>query len=147
PDALTQVLRFLRARTRGRLRCVFGSAGERDRAKRPMQGRVAAELADYFVIADEDPRLEDRDQIIAGIAQGALDAGAVEGRDLARVPDRAEAIRVAVAGAQRGDTVLLAGKGHERSIITARSGQLVTTPWDERAAARTALAELGYTPK
>ncbi len=144
PDALTQVLRHLRQRTKGRLICVFGSAGERDRAKRPMQGRVAAELCDYFVLTDEDPRLEDREQIIDEIAQGALAAGAVEGRDFARMPDRRAAIAAALRRAQPGDTVLLAGKGHERSIISAVDGRLHAFPWDERAVALEELHRLGY---
>lgn len=144
PDALTQVLRHLRQRTKGKLICVFGSAGERDRAKRPMQGRVAAELSDYFVLTDEDPRLEDREQIIDEIAQGALAAGAVEGRDFARMPDRRAAIAAALRRAQPGDTVLLAGKGHERSIIGAVDGRLHAFPWDERAVALEELRRLGY---
>ena len=151
PDSLTQVLTFLRPLTTGRLIVVFGSAGERDRAKRPMQGRVAAQLADYAIFADEDPRLEDRHQIIADIAQGATEAGAKEGERFARIPDRRAAIAAAFARAQPGDTVLLAGKGHEQSILGAGGpsggraiGRPHTFPWDERAVARQVLAKLGY---
>ncbi|MBI3974535.1 MAG: UDP-N-acetylmuramoyl-L-alanyl-D-glutamate--2,6-diaminopimelate ligase [Chloroflexi bacterium] len=144
PDALRQVLTFLRPITPGKLIVVFGSAGERDREKRPMQGRVAAELADYSILTEEDSRLEDRDQIIAEIAAGALAAGAVEGRQFERVPDRREAIGVALRQAAPGDTVLLAGKGHENSIIGARDGRLDTIAWDEREVARGELRKLGY---
>jgi UDP-N-acetylmuramoyl-L-alanyl-D-glutamate--2,6-diaminopimelate ligase len=107
-------------------------------------GRIAAERADYFILTDEDPRLEDRHQIIAEIAQGALDAGAVEGHQFARIPDRRQAIAEALARARRGDTVLLAGKGHEKSIIGARDGQLHSIPWDEASVAREELRRLGY---
>jgi UDP-N-acetylmuramoyl-L-alanyl-D-glutamate--2,6-diaminopimelate ligase len=144
PDALGQALSTLRRQTAGRLIAVFGSGGERDRAKRPLMGHVAAEQADYFVLTDEDPRLEDRQQILAEIAAGATDAGAVEGRQFERSPDRREALRVALARALPGDVVLLAGKGHEQSIIGAAGGRLSVSAWDERQEARTALRELGY---
>jgi UDP-N-acetylmuramoyl-L-alanyl-D-glutamate--2,6-diaminopimelate ligase len=144
PDSLTQVLDFLRPLTPGRLIVVFGSAGERDRTKRPWMGRIAAERADHFILTDEDPRLEDRHQIIAEIAQGALDAGAVEGRQFTRIPDRRQAIAAALAQARPGDTVLLAGKGHEKSIIGALDGRLHSIPWDEASVAREELRRLGY---
>ncbi len=144
PDALAQALAALRRQTPGKLIAVFGSAGERDRAKRPLMGRVAFEGADYFVLTDEDPRLEDRQQILEEIATGALAAGAGEGRQFARIADRTEAIDAALRRAGPGDAVLLAGKGHEHSIIGARSGQLHTLPWDEREAARESLRRLGH---
>jgi UDP-N-acetylmuramoyl-L-alanyl-D-glutamate--2,6-diaminopimelate ligase len=144
PDSLTQVLTFLRPLTRGRLIVVFGSAGERDRDKRPWMGRIAALLADYAIFADEDPRLEDREQIIAEIAKGAMEAGAKEDEHFARVADRRMAIAAAFQRAQPGDTVLLAGKGHEQSIIGALDGKLHTFPWDERTVAREELRKLGY---
>jgi UDP-N-acetylmuramoyl-L-alanyl-D-glutamate--2,6-diaminopimelate ligase len=144
PDSLTQVLTFLRSLTRGRLIVVFGSAGERDRDKRPWMGRIAALLADYAIFADEDPRLEDREQIITEIAKGATEAGAKEGEHFARIPDRRAAIAAAFQRAQPGDTMLLAGKGHEPSIIGALDGQLHTFPWDERTVAREELRKLGY---
>jgi UDP-N-acetylmuramoyl-L-alanyl-D-glutamate--2,6-diaminopimelate ligase len=144
PDALTQVLSALRRQTPGRLIVVFGSAGERDRAKRPWMGRLAAELADFFVVTDEDPRLEPREVILAEIAAGARKAGAVEGGRFLLIPDRGEAVFAALERARPGDTVLLAGKGHERSLIGALDGELHTFPWDESAAARAALRRLGY---
>jgi UDP-N-acetylmuramoyl-L-alanyl-D-glutamate--2,6-diaminopimelate ligase len=144
PDSLTQVLTFLRSLTPGRLIAVFGSAGERDREKRPWMGRIAAQLADYVVITEEDSRLEDRDAIIAEIAAGAVAAGGVEGQTFERVPVRRDAVAAALGRARPGDTVLLAGKGHEKSIIGARNGALHTIEWDERVAAEAALRELGY---
>ena len=144
PDSLARVLAFLRPRTAGKLITVFGSAGQRDRAKRPWMGRIAAQRADYFVLTDEDPRLEDRHQILAEIAAGAAAGGAVEGRQFERIPDRRRAIAAAFARAAAGDTVLLAGKGHERSILGAAGGALRSFPWDERAVARQELEQLGY---
>ncbi|PZR84370.1 MAG: UDP-N-acetylmuramoyl-L-alanyl-D-glutamate--2,6-diaminopimelate ligase [Candidatus Aeolococcus gillhamiae] len=137
-DSLEKVLTELRAATAGRLRVVFGSAGERDVEKRPAMGEVAASLADVVVVTDEDPRSEDRVAICEQIAAGAERAGARRGDTLHVIPDRAEAIRYALAGAEAGDTVLFAGKGHESSIVTAAG----TVPWDERAVVVDALRRL-----
>jgi UDP-N-acetylmuramoyl-L-alanyl-D-glutamate--2,6-diaminopimelate ligase len=137
-EALRTVLRELRPATRGQLWAVFGSAGRRDVEKRPEMGRVAAELADRIVVTDEDPREEDRLAIIEQIAAGARESGRHrEGDTLMIVPDRADAIRFALGNAAPGDTVLLAGKGHESSLIL-RDGP---TPWDERGAAEAALRD------
>jgi UDP-N-acetylmuramoyl-L-alanyl-D-glutamate--2,6-diaminopimelate ligase len=144
PDSLSEVLRFLRRQTSGKLLCVFGSAGERDREKRPLMGRIAARQADYFILTDEDPRREDRQQILAEIAAGASAGGAMQGRHFECIADRGEAIRAALRRAGAGDTVLLAGKGHEQSIIGAVDGRLHVQPWDERQVARESLRELGY---
>ena len=141
PESLTKVLTLLRSlNPDGRVIVACGSAGERDVAKRPMQGAVCTELADYSIFTTEDPRMEDPDEIIAQIGEGARRRGAREGSDYARITERMEAVRAAVGRAQPGDVVLLAGKGHERSIIWG----LDKRPWDEPAAARQALAELGY---
>lgn len=141
PDSLDKVLRLLRKlRPNGRLLVVFGSAGERDAIKRPLQGRVAAELADIAIITNEDPRFENADAIIQEIANGAYAAGGVDGQTVHCVTERREAIALAFEQAQRHDTVLLAGKGHERSIIW--NG--VKHPWDEAAVARDELAKLGW---
>jgi UDP-N-acetylmuramoyl-L-alanyl-D-glutamate--2,6-diaminopimelate ligase len=138
-DSLHKVLSVLRPLTRGRLIAVFGSAGERDRQKRPLMGAVAARLADFFVLTDEDPRLEDSGAIIAEIAAGACAAGAREGQDFVRIADRREAIRAAVRAARPGDVVLLAGKGHETTIEAGGQGQ----PWDEAGVARALLRDEG----
>ncbi|HEX6122792.1 MAG TPA: UDP-N-acetylmuramoyl-L-alanyl-D-glutamate--2,6-diaminopimelate ligase [Ktedonobacterales bacterium] len=139
PDSLEKMLRSLRAFTAGRLIVLFGSAGERDRAKRPLMGAVAARLADLSVITDEDPRFEDPAAIRAEIAAGALAAGGREGQTFWCIADRQEAIAVALGLARTGDTVLLAGKGHERTQLTQRGPQ----PWDEAAIARAALSACG----
>ncbi len=136
PASLELVLRALRPLTPGRLIAVFGSAGERDRAKRPMMGRIAATHADFFVLTDEDPRGEDRAAILAEIAAGAAAAGARQGTHFLCCPDRRTAIRRAFERAAAGDTVLLAGKGHEQSIII--NGR--SHPWDDRAVARELLS-------
>jgi UDP-N-acetylmuramoyl-L-alanyl-D-glutamate--2,6-diaminopimelate ligase len=135
--ALALALYELRSATPGRLWVVFGSAGERDRAKRAEMGRLAAQLADQVVVTSEDPRGEDADAIIEEICAGAIAAGAEEGANLRRLTDRAAAVRLAIRGAIPGDTVLLAGKGHERSILTAAG----SVPWNERAAAEVAIRE------
>ncbi len=134
-DSLEKVLTELRAATPGRLWAVFGSAGERDVEKRPAMGEVAGRLADMVVVTDEDPRNEDRLAICEQIAAGAERAGARRGDTLHLIPDRAEAIAFAIAGAADGDTVLCAGKGHESSIVTA----VGSIPWDEREVVMDAL--------
>lgn len=140
-DSLEKVLNVLRPLTSGRLIAVFGSAGDRDRVKRPAMGEVAARLADFAIITDEDPREEDAASILREIAVGAEGAGAREGEQFFCVVGRREGIGAAFARAQPGDTVLLAGKGHEQSIIIGKE----KFPWDDRTAARDALRELGYT--
>lgn len=135
PDSLEKVLAILRPLTPGKLMVVFGSAGERDLQKRPIMGRIAAQMADFFVITDEDPREEDRERILQDIAAGAKAIGKREGQDFLCIADRTQAIAEAFARARVGDTVLLAGKGHEQSIIMGRE----KLPWDDRRAAREAL--------
>jgi UDP-N-acetylmuramoyl-L-alanyl-D-glutamate--2,6-diaminopimelate ligase len=105
-----------------------------------MMGRVAGERCRLVVVTDEDPRSEDRGAILDAIAEGAEHVGRQRGHDLLLVPDRAMAIAEAIDLARPGDVVLLAGKGHERTIETA-DGALA---WDEAAAARAALHALGY---
>jgi UDP-N-acetylmuramoyl-L-alanyl-D-glutamate--2,6-diaminopimelate ligase len=138
PGAFRKLFPWIRAHTTGKVTAVFGSAGERDREKRPLQGKAAAELCDTVIITDEDPRGEDRMLIIEQIAAGC--DGKRRGDDLFLVPDRTEAIRLAVSRAAPGDTILLLGKGHEGSII----GPKGPMPWDERAEARSALRSLGF---
>ena len=124
----------------GGLIVVFGSAGERDTAKRPVMGRIAGERCRLVVVTDEDPRGEDRDAINEAIARGAEAAGRRRGHDLLVIADRRAAIEAAFERARPGDVVLLAGKGHERSII-GPSGPL---PWNERAEAEAALRRSGF---
>ncbi len=108
PDALRQVLASLRGHVSGRLICVFGCGGERDRGKRSQMGSVARELADWVIVTDDNPRGEPSAQIIADILSGIDVADAVHVE-----PDRAKAIRIALAAAGSDDLVLVAGKGHE----------------------------------
>lgn len=140
PASLEKVLTLLRPLTAGRLIAVFGSAGERDREKRPKMGEVAARLADEFVITQEDPRLEDPQAILREIESGAVSAGARAGEDYVVVPDRSEAVAAAIDRAREGDTVVLLGKGHESSIIIGDR----KIPWDEAGAARAAIRSRGF---
>jgi len=143
PASLTTVLDLLApsaAARGGGVIAVFGSAGERDTAKRPQMGRIAGERARLVVVTDEDPRGEDRDAILDEIARGAEAAGRRRGHDLLLIADRRAAIAAAFDAARPGDIVLLAGKGHERSII-GPDGEL---PWHERTVAEELLIELGH---
>ncbi|MEX1156340.1 MAG: UDP-N-acetylmuramoyl-L-alanyl-D-glutamate--2,6-diaminopimelate ligase [Chloroflexota bacterium] len=140
PDAIEKVLRVLRPVTAGRLAVVFGSAGERDTTKRAVMGRIAAELADLAYVTDEDPRGEDREAINEAIADGARAAGSRDGENLWVINDRRSAIAAAIGRAGVGDTLLLAGKGHEHNMLTA-SGSIW---WDEAEVARQELRAAGY---
>lgn len=138
PPALTSALRAL-AGAAPRLIVVVGAAGDRDPAKRGPLGAAAVAGADLAVFTEEDSRDESVHDILATMAAGAAAAGAVEGDRYLLEPDRSRAIRLALRHARPGDLVLLAGKGHERTLERAEE----TLPWDEVAEARRALAELG----
>lgn len=140
PEALQTVLGLLRPVVSGQMIAVFGSAGERDREKRSRQGEIAARHCEFFVITDEDPRLEDREAILAEIAAGAERAGKRAGQDFLCIADRRQAIRTALERAGAGDLVALLGKGHEGCIFYADH----VLPWDEAGVARQLLHEMGY---
>ena len=106
PDALEKTLKALRPLTAGRLWCVFGAGGGRDRGKRPLMGGIAASLADAVIVTSDNPRNEDPAEIIADILSGMPPGQSA-------IVDRAQAIRAAILGAAAGDVVLIAGKGHE----------------------------------
>jgi UDP-N-acetylmuramoyl-L-alanyl-D-glutamate--2,6-diaminopimelate ligase len=106
PDALEKVLQALREHTPGKLVCVFGCGGDRDRGKRPQMGRIAEQLADVVILTNDNPRHEDPVSIINEIASGMQTTPSA-------VPDRVQAIRAALSEARVGDIVLVAGKGHE----------------------------------
>lgn len=137
-DSLSKVLRTLRAARPARLIVVFGSAGERDASKRAPMGKVAAQLADFSIFTNEDPRGEDPETILSEIAAGAEQAGARESHDYLRIADRRKAINEAFRRGRPNDIILLAGKGHERSIQLAE-GEI---PWNEVEVARELLREL-----
>ena len=138
--AVLEILAPVAAARGGGLIAVFGSAGERDIDKRAMMGRIAGERCRLVIATDEDPRGEDREAILDEIARGAEGAGRRRDRDLLLIADRPAAIAEAFERARPGDIVLLAGKGHERSII----GPDGPVPYDERQSALAALARLGF---
>ena len=107
PDALEKALAALREHTGGRLWCVFGCGGDRDRGKRPLMGRIAESLADRVIVTDDNPRHESPDQIVEEIVAGMRVRPKI-------IRDRIEAIRIALSEAGHDDTVLVAGKGHEQ---------------------------------
>jgi UDP-N-acetylmuramoyl-L-alanyl-D-glutamate--2,6-diaminopimelate ligase len=134
PDALENVLVAVRGFTAGRVVTVFGCGGDRDRGKRPQMGRIAAALSDRVIVTSDNPRTEDPDAILTDVLAGAPDDGKT-----AAIPDREEAIRAAIDEAVPGDTVLIAGKGHEeyQEILGVRH------PFNDRKAAEAALADRG----
>jgi len=137
PNALREALRAARIMTKGQLIAAFGSAGLRDRAKRRMMAEISIELADRTLLTAEDPRTEPLEAILEEMAAGAAARGGVEGESFWRVPDRGQAIRLALQIAQPGDVVIVCGKGHEQSMCFGE----VEHPWDDRVAVRAALAE------
>lgn len=135
PASLEKILTLLRSLTTdGNVIVVSGSAGERDVAKRPLQGKVMADLADIVVITSEDPRNENPANILSDIAAGVEDRST----EIHVIEDRREAIALAFNRAAPGDVVLLAGKGHETSIIWG----FEHLPWDEAAVARDLLENM-----
>jgi len=135
PDSLENVLRAARRLTGGKLISVFGCGGDRDREKRPRMGRIGAELSDLAVVTSDNPRSEDPEAIIAEVVAGS-------GPDTEGVrvePDRRVAISVALAAAEPGDVVVIAGKGHEQGQEF-KDGRVI--PFDDREVAREELETL-----
>lgn len=124
PEAVEAVLTALRPVTAGRLVVVLGAGGDRDRGKRPLMGEVAARLADVVIVTDDNPRSEDPAAIRAEVMAGTRDGAA----EVTEIGDRREAIAAAVGLARGGDTVVVAGKGHERGQEVAG----VVHPFDDR---------------
>lgn len=139
-DAVRKVLEVLRDVTSGRLIIVIGAAGERDPGRRFGVARAAAEGADFAVFTNEDPRSEDPAAIVREIGRHAESAGKARGRDFVEIEDRREAIAEALSRAKAGDLVVVAGKGHEKSIVYGQEAR----PWDDRIVTREELAKLGY---
>jgi UDP-N-acetylmuramoyl-L-alanyl-D-glutamate--2,6-diaminopimelate ligase len=140
PAALDALLSWLRAATTGRLLVVFGCGGERDAAKRPEMGRIVVTAADRAFVTSDNPRSEDPEKILDEIVAGARAVPGGEIRTI-RIADRRAAIRAAIDRAEAGDVVVIAGKGHE-TVQTARG---VSTPFDDREVADSALAARGFT--
>ncbi len=145
PDALERALAAVRPVTRGRLLCVFGCGGDRDRGKRAAMGEAAGRGADLVVVTSDNPRTEDPDAILAAIEPGVIASGqpavalarlGAHGRGYALLEDRRAAIGAAIAAARAGDTVLIAGKGHEDYQIVGTTRH----PCDDRLVAREAIA-------
>jgi UDP-N-acetylmuramoyl-L-alanyl-D-glutamate--2,6-diaminopimelate ligase len=132
PFALETLLLAVRELATGRVICVFGCGGDRDREKRPQMGRIASELADVVIVTNDNPRSEDPQSIIDAILAGTVGEVEVE-------PDRARAIEQAIETAREGDVVLIAGKGAEQGQEFADR----VIPFDDREAAREALRTLG----
>lgn len=133
PGAFKKLFPMIKKQTKNRLITMFGSAGERDTGKRAIQGDIASAYSDMIIITDEDPRGEKRTEIIKEIASGICDT--FDKKNLYLIPDRREAVEKAIMLAEKDDTVLLLGKGHESTIIY-ENGPI---PWDERSAAEEAL--------
>ena len=138
PSSFETIFPPLRKRCNGRIFTLFGSGGERDLTKRPLQGQIAARFCDTIVLADEDPRGEDPVELLKMIAEGAIKEGKVMGENLFIIHDRPQAIRETFKMAQKGDIVLLLGKSHENSIIYKN----YTMPYDEISEAKKALKEI-----
>jgi UDP-N-acetylmuramoyl-L-alanyl-D-glutamate--2,6-diaminopimelate ligase len=128
PDAIEAALDALRPHAAGRLILVFGAGGDRDQAKRPEMGKVAAAKADVLIITDDNPRGEDPSLIRAAIAEGAPGAQIIG--------DRRAAIAAAIAEAQPSDIICIAGKGHEQGQIVGRGDAMRVIPFDDVAVAR-----------
>jgi UDP-N-acetylmuramoyl-L-alanyl-D-glutamate--2,6-diaminopimelate ligase len=135
PNALDKALTAARTLTDGRVICVFGCAGLRDRDKRRMMPEIAVRRADFSIFTAEDPRTESLDEILQTMADAAERAGGVEGETFIRVRDRGQAIYQACNMARAGDVVIVCGKGHEQSMAFGR----VEYAWDDREALRAAL--------
>lgn len=136
PDALENVLRAARPLTSGNLILVFGCGGDRDRTKRPKMGLIGKELSDILLVTSDNPRTESPEKIIDDIEEGVLE-GAGREKPYFRVSDRKEAILRAISVARKGDTVLIAGKGHEDYQILGTKKY----PFDDRIIAGDALRD------
>jgi len=143
PNALYNAIttaRYLLTRSKhsdGKIICVFGSAGHRDREKRHQMAEVSAHYADLTILTAEDPRTESLQKILDEMTLGLLKMNKKEGEDYWRIADRRSAIRYAVKIADRGDIILVCGKGHEQSMCFG----VTEYPWDDRVALKAALCE------
>lgn len=137
PDSFEKLFKDLKPIVHGKLIVLFGSAGRRDEAKRAIQGELAGTYADEIILTEEDDRDVDGNTILEEIASGAIKAGKKKGHDLFLILNRTEAITFALKRARKGDTVLLLGKGHEKTIERSDGEH----PWDEIKTTRKLLAQ------
>ena len=140
PSSFETIFPPIRKRCKGKMIALFGSGGERDLTKRPLQGKIAASYCDTVILTDEDPRGEDSIELLKMIAVGSQEQGKKLDEDLFIIPDRKKAIRYAFSIAKKDDIILLLGKSHENSIIY----KDYVMPYDEISEAQLALSELGY---
>lgn len=140
PSSFETIFPPIRKRCKGKMIALFGSGGERDLTKRPLQGKIAASYCDTVILTDEDPRGEDSVELLKMIAVGSQEQGKKLDEDLFIIPDRKKAIRYAFSIAKQNDIILLLGKSHENSIIY----KDYVMPYDEISEAQLALSELGY---
>jgi UDP-N-acetylmuramoyl-L-alanyl-D-glutamate--2,6-diaminopimelate ligase len=137
PDSFEKLFKDIKPVVKGKLIILFGSAGRRDEAKRPIQGELAGKYGNEVIITEEDDRDKDGNQIMDEIAAGAEKAGKKRGTNLFLELDRTKAIQLAISHAEKGDTVLLLGKGHEKTIERADGEH----PWDEIGATQKILKD------
>lgn len=157
PESFEKIFSEVKPLVENRLWAVFGSAGRRDEAKRKVQGEVAGKYCDMVVVTEEDDRDMDGEAILEQIAAGAQAQGKVKDKNLFLIHDREEAVAYAINNAQKGDVILLLGKGHEKSILTNGPQaeemrhiqqndddprRVIKRPYDEVTVARQALQKL-----
>ena len=136
PNSFHEILKILRLKVSGRIIHVFGSAGERDKTKRPEMGKFSSEYSDVTIVTAEDPRSESIDEITKDILSGVKNLDQkVENREILKIADRQEAINTAIKMARKNDMVLVTGKAHEKSMNMGK-GEI---PWDDYKAVRMAL--------
>lgn len=138
PSSFETIFPPIRQRCKGRMFALFGSGGERDLTKRPLQGQIAASYCDIIILTDEDPRGEDSVELLKMIAAGAEKEGKVLDKDMFIIPDRPSAIKKAFEMAEADDIILLLGKSHENSIIYKNR----VMPYDEISTAKELLHQL-----
>jgi len=134
PDSLENILKTVRGYAKGRIVCLFGCGGDRDRTKRAIMGKISGELADFTIVTSDNPRTEDPDFIISEILEGIDQTKA----EYIKIIDRYEAIEYALKNAQSGDIILLAGKGHEPYQIF----KDITIKFDEAAIVKEILSKI-----
>lgn len=130
PNAIAQALSTVRAMTKGKLIHVFGSAGLRDRSKRPLMGKASSEYSDIIVLTEEDYRTERVEDIMNDVQKGIS-----KKKEVHRIPIRADAVRFALSKAKKGDLVIFTGKGHEKSLARGT----VEYPWSDQEEVRKVL--------